>query len=90
MAIMQMKAGEKGSVTCPSALDTSKGINNHFHKGHNWHKSGNDVTYNLSVKSCSRKLENKAGIEATKKCMYIVSADVRIGDQPLALTPGTK
>jgi len=32
----------------------------------------------------------KAGIDAPKKkCMYIVTADARIDDTPLALTPGT-
>lgn len=89
-----MKAGEKGSVTCPSIHDTSKGtneVNLHHHKGTGWHKSESDVTYNLEVSSCSRLLEYpKAGIEApSKKCMYIVSADVRIDDKPLALAPNT-
>lgn len=91
---MQMKPGEKASITCPAIHDTSKGLNEpnlHHHKGHDWHKSGNDVTYNLEVKSCSRQLEKpKPGIEApSKKCMYIVTADARINDEPLALTPGT-
>jgi len=55
-----MKSGEKGIVDCPSVHDTKKGlkeVNLHHHKGHNWHKSKNDVTYDLEVISCKPELD---------------------------------
>ena len=97
VAIMQMKSGEQGTITCPAEHDTARGMktgsyNNVDGKEDDMERTpGNaDVTYEIDIIECGGAAYQPPPARDVKdgQCMNIVSAWVKQNDKNVALMPG--
>ena len=94
---MQMKSGEKATITCPAEHDTGRGMKTGSYNNVDGEEddlertSGSaDVTYELDVVECGGANFQPLAARDVKdgQCMNIVSAWIKQSDQNVALMPG--
>jgi len=98
VAIMQMKSGEQGTITCPAEHDTSRGMhtgsyNNIDNDEEDLDRTSGtaDVKYDIEIIECGGANYQPLPAKDVRdgQCMNIVSAWVKQNDQNMALMPGT-